>query len=118
MSSQYPVTIGGTTFYIQADPGMNGGPVGPVGLDEVFSFENVRGAVEGIATELRQACTRARPDEASVEFGLGLVVKSGKLSALLVDGSGSASLKVSLTWRASPSDGGEAPTDAPDSDEP
>jgi hypothetical protein len=40
-----------------------------------------------------------KPAEASVELALKLVVKSGKLTGLLVEGGGEAALKVTLTWK-------------------
>ncbi|MGI9003124.1 MAG: CU044_2847 family protein [Pseudonocardia sp.] len=33
-----------------------------------------------------------------MEFGLTLTARSGKLTGLVVDGEGEASLKVTLTW--------------------
>ena len=70
-----------------------------VGLDEVLSFDGVRDTVTAIGKELSKAWDAVKPAEASVELGLKLAVKSGKLTGLLVEGGGEASLKVTLTWK-------------------
>jgi hypothetical protein len=90
------VRIADVEFLVEVAAG--GGPQ-TVGVDEVFSFDNVRDTVEAIAGELTEVWRKVRPAEASVEFALGLSAKSGKLTALLVEGEGSATLKVALTWR-------------------
>jgi hypothetical protein len=70
-----------------------------VGLDEVLSFEGVRSTVSAICGDLARAWEAVKPSEATVEFALKLAVKSGKLTGLLVDGSGEAGLKITLTWK-------------------
>ncbi len=64
-----------------------------------LSFDGVRATVEGIATELAQVWQQVKLSEASVAFGLKLTAKSGKLTGLLVEGGGEASLTVTLTWK-------------------
>jgi hypothetical protein len=86
----------GVEFYVQVAE--SGGPQ-TVGLDDLVSFDGVRDTVSAIARQLTQAWEAVKPQEASVEFDLALTVKSGKLTGLLVDGSGSAALKVKLVWR-------------------
>lgn len=74
-----------------------------------FDFGQVGAALSGLALVARDAIERAAPDSATVEFGMDLKVEAGKLTALLVSGSGSASLKVTLGWesdkQAAPSPG-------------
>ncbi|MGH3812951.1 MAG: CU044_2847 family protein [Pseudonocardiaceae bacterium] len=67
-----------------------------------LSFDGVRATVEGIATELAQVWQKVKPSEASVAFGLKLTAKSGKLTVLVVEGGGEASLTVTLTWKPRP----------------
>jgi hypothetical protein len=90
------VKVGDTEFYVEVTDQAG---VETVGLDEALSFEGVRDTVSAIAGELKQAFDRARPHEATIEFGLKLSVKSGKLTGLLVEGGGEASLKVTLAWQ-------------------
>jgi hypothetical protein len=89
------VRADGVDFY--AEVAETGGPQ-TVGLDEVLSFDGVRDTVGAIGRELTKAWEDVRPAEASVEFALKLSAKSGKLTGLLVEGGGEASLKVTLTW--------------------
>ncbi len=63
-----------------------------------MSFDGVRDTVEALAAELAGVWQRVRPSEATVEFGLNVTAKSGKLTGLLVEGGGEATLKVTLTW--------------------
>jgi hypothetical protein len=96
MGQPVPVRVGDVEFFVEVADG-----AGPrtVGLDEVLSFDGVRDTVEVIATQLAGAWEKVRPSEASIEFGLSLTAKSGKLTGLLVEGGGAASLKVTLAWK-------------------
>jgi hypothetical protein len=67
-------------------------------LDRYDSDELV-GVLEGVAGALKTGLARAAPDKVTVKLGLTLVAKAGKLTALLVEGSGSATLEVTLEWR-------------------
>jgi len=96
-----PVRIGSTTFFVEVAAG--GGPEN-VGVREALSFDGVRDTVEAISNELLQVWDRVKPSEASVEFGLSLTAKTGKLTGLLVEGDGQASLKVTVKWKSGSSD--------------
>lgn len=87
---------GDVEFY--AEVADSGGPQ-TAGLDDVLSFEGVRHTISAISGELAKAWEEVKPAEASVEFALKLAAKSGKLTGLLVEGGGEASLKVTLTWK-------------------
>jgi hypothetical protein len=97
VKQQQLVQAGTGVFYAEVED--TGGPQ-TVGLEDVLAFDGVRETIEAIAAELAGAWEQVKPDEASVEFGLALTAKSGKLTGLLVEGGGSASLKVALTWKA------------------
>lgn len=76
---------------------------GPTVVDDdrvVLSFEPAKKAIQAVVTELGDAIRAAKPQEASVEIGFSFTAKTGKLTALLVEGGGEASLKVTLTWKA------------------
>ena len=109
MADQRLVSAGGTQFYVEvADAG---GPVTVRDGGGVLDFAGVRHTVEAIAGELTQAWAKAKPTEASVVFGLKLTAKSGKLTGLVVEGGGEASLTVTLTWKQS--EAGPAPDPLP-----
>ena len=61
-------------------------------------IEGVMDTVKGIARQLHGVFEAVKPQEASVEFGIALAAKSGKLTGLLVEGSGDASFKITLKW--------------------
>jgi hypothetical protein len=90
------VEAGGVEFFVALADG--GGPQ-TVSLDRVLSFDGVRDTVEAVASQLGQVWEKVKPSEASVEFGLALTAKAGKLTGLLVDAGGEASLTVTLTWK-------------------
>jgi len=64
----------------------------------VFDFREVTGALEGLAQGVQEAVAKVTPDKVTLELGLELVVKSGKLTGLLVEGQGTGSLTVTLEW--------------------
>ena len=55
--------------------------------------------LEGLSETIRTSLVRAASDTVTVELGLELAVKSGKLTGLLVEGEGSGSLAVTLEWQ-------------------
>ena len=92
------VQMGDTTVLVEVRGG--GGPT-TVGDDGPLSFEPAKKAIQAVVSELGDAIRAAKPQEASVEIGFSFTAKTGKLTALLVEGGGEASLKVTLTWKAS-----------------
>jgi hypothetical protein len=90
------VRADGAEFY--AEVADTGGPQ-VVGLDQVLSFDGVRHTVTAVCKELAKAWEAVKPDEASVELALKLAVRSGKLTGMLVEGGGEATLRITLTWK-------------------
>jgi hypothetical protein len=93
------VEANGIEFFVEVADREDIGVVQTAGLEDAISFEGVRNTISAIASSLTGALEDAKPDEATVEFGLELAVKSGKLTGLLVEGSGTTSLKVTLVWK-------------------
>jgi hypothetical protein len=87
---------GATALVQAADAGGGAVKAGRAGKSDL---SGVVGALEGISVAVKSALAKAAPDRVSVEFGLELAVKSGVLTAILVDGEGSASLRVTLEWQ-------------------
>lgn len=63
-----------------------------------FSFGEIAAALEGITTALKDTLEKAKPQKASVKFGLEMSIESGKLTAAIVKGSGKANLEITLEW--------------------
>ncbi|MGQ4487820.1 CU044_2847 family protein [Streptomyces sp. SAS_281] len=70
--------------------------------------ESLHSVVTGVARSLAVPLRAVRPDEVSVEFGIELTAKSGKIVGLLADGEAKGAITVTLTWS-----GGGPPVDAP-----
>jgi hypothetical protein len=65
---------------------------------EVFSMDNITGAIEGIAQLVKDSMEKIAPKKASVEFAIEVGLESGKLTALWVKGTGKANLKIAMEW--------------------
>jgi Na+/H+-translocating membrane pyrophosphatase len=62
------------------------------------AFKDVTDAIEGIAESVMTTLRKVKPKKASVEFGLEIALESGQLTALLVKGTGTSNLKITLEW--------------------
>ncbi|MEN8650818.1 CU044_2847 family protein [Streptomyces sp. 21So2-11] len=74
--------------------------LGHASLGHALAFDGVRECIEAVAAQLAQAWDQVKPSEATVEFGLSVTAKGGKLTGLIVEGGGAASLNIRLTWKA------------------
>jgi hypothetical protein len=81
---------------------IDGGGAEKVGWEDRLDFRGVADAVGGIADALRGSLAKAAPRKVTVELGVELAVKSGKLTGLLVEGEGKGSLTVTLEWSGGP----------------
>ncbi|MFJ9824954.1 CU044_2847 family protein [Streptomyces sp. NPDC101160] len=66
--------------------------------DRLPDLSGVTAALSSFARQIGDALHRAAPDRATVEFGCQLGLQSGRLTALVVQGSASANLRVTLAW--------------------
>jgi hypothetical protein len=62
------------------------------------SVESLQSLITGVARSLSGPLQAVRPDEVSVEFGIELTAKAGKVVGLLADGEAKAAITVTLTW--------------------
>lgn len=83
------------------------GEGGPAKVSAIpkFEFGDVGKAIEGIAESLKTALDKVAPDKVTVELGLEIAAKAGKLTALVVEGEGKGSLTVTLEWAGAGSRG-------------
>ena len=63
------------------------------------TFDNVIGSIKSISKKIKIVIEESSPDEATVEFAIGFSAKASKITAVLVDGDGNASIKVQLKWK-------------------
>jgi Trypsin-co-occurring domain 1 len=68
------------------------------------SFKEITNAIEGIAEAVVESLRKVKPKKAIVEFGVEIALESGQLTALLVKGSGTSNLKITLEWGESSSE--------------
>lgn len=61
-------------------------------------FQQVTDALEGIINAVAGTIQRARPDKASVKFGIDIGVEAGQLTAMIVKGTSKANLEIALEW--------------------
>lgn len=64
----------------------------------LLSFKGVTDAIEGIVELVDKTLRKVKPRKACVEFGLEIALESGQLTALLVKGSGTSNLQITLEW--------------------
>ncbi len=79
-----------------------------VGWKETFDLGEVSGTREGITRAIRSGLEKVAPSKTTVELGIQLAVKNGKLTGLIVEGKADASLKVTLEWAKESSADGPA----------
>lgn len=82
-----------------------------------LDIDDLRATIRGVSSSLREAIADLVPDQVQVEFGLSLTLKSGKLTSVLAEAGGTASLKVSLTWNGEEPVGTIVPVPAGPADE-
>ncbi|MCB8921735.1 MAG: hypothetical protein H6662_09140 [Ardenticatenaceae bacterium] len=63
-----------------------------------LSFREFADSIREIAQSIGSAIDSVKPDKATIEFGIEAGVEAGKLTAILVKGTGKANLKISLEW--------------------
>jgi len=88
----------GTDLVILVEARSSGGVEEDVSARGLLAFEGVEESIKAISQRLTAALETARPDRASVEFGIDVAVEAGALTGLLAKGSGAATLKVTLSW--------------------
>lgn len=64
----------------------------------IFDFGDISNVIEGVTTALKDTLIKAKPQKATVKFGLEISTESGKLISSIVRGSGKANLEITLEW--------------------
>lgn len=93
-----PARVGGGEFYVEA-----------VALDEdeqvggrTFGFEDFSASLQAVSEAITESVlaglSKLKPDRVGLEFGCEIGMKTGKLTAILVEGTAKANLKVTVEW--------------------
>ena len=90
----------GETFLAQVT--MLGGEENVAVFAGGLSLENVTKNIEKISAALAKTVKKVKPDKATIEFGVEIATQEGQLTALLVQGSATANLTISLEWEKEP----------------
>jgi len=69
---------------------------------EVPEISDLWPTIEGIAQALSVVWKKVKPGKATVEFGIQVAVESGRLTALVIQGTAEANLKICLEWSDEP----------------
>ncbi|MBD2409592.1 hypothetical protein FACHB389_09070 [Nostoc calcicola FACHB-389] len=60
--------------------------------------EIIKSIAEDVASTLKDISETVKPDKFSVKLGLQIGVESGQLTALIVKGTGTANLEITMEW--------------------
>ncbi|MEH2233467.1 MAG: CU044_2847 family protein [Nostoc sp.] len=60
--------------------------------------EIIKSIAEDVAGSLKDISETVKPDKFSVKLGLQIGVESGQLTALIVKGTGTANLEITMEW--------------------
>lgn len=86
----------GTIVYMEI---AQGGGREDVSFDlKAQAFAPVARSIEAIVKAVATPIKNARPDKASVKFGLEIGIEQGSLVAAIVRGTGTANLEITLAW--------------------
>lgn len=61
-------------------------------------FSEVTDTIEALSKEIAETLHKVKPDRFSVKFGIEIGIEAGKLTALLVKGTSTANLEITLEW--------------------
>jgi hypothetical protein len=67
-------------------------------MAELPSFAGVTDAIEEIACAVEATLAKVKPKKAKIELGIDVGIESGHLTALIVKGTGQATIKITLEW--------------------
>lgn len=90
-----PVDVDGATILVEAT--VRGGDEEIAGAG-IPSFGTAWKSVTKLVHEIAKSLNDVKPSHATIEFGCQFALENGHLTALVVSGSASGSIKVTLDW--------------------
>jgi hypothetical protein len=101
-ATSVPVRLpSGTPMKIEIVGGSAGDGMASVGLRDALDLSSALDTLSELGATIVDKLKAARPTKATVEFRLGFVLESGRLTSMIVSGRGDASLTVTLEWSGS-----------------
>lgn len=91
------VLPGGTVIRVRVAEDTGDG-LGSVGLVEKLRLDDALAPIGEVASLLRRTLDLSLPTRATVEFGVSFSAEGGRLTSLVFEGKGEASLRVTLEW--------------------
>jgi len=85
----------GSIIHIQATPLSGAERIADLGP---ISFTDVTDTIKHLSQAMLTMLKEIKPRSGSLEFGVQVGVQSGKLTALIVQGTATANLKITLQW--------------------
>jgi hypothetical protein len=79
-----------------------GGSEDVLDLQQILPFKEVTETIEKVSQAVIATLHKVNPSKASVEFGVEVGIESGGVTALLVKGTSTGNLKVTLEWEQQP----------------
>lgn len=99
---------GGASVRVRlADDGADG--ISSAGREAKLDLEKALAQVGEVAAIVRRKLEPLAPTKATVEFGVSFSVQSGRLTSVVFEGRGDASLTVSLEWQREAGGSGMTP---------
>jgi hypothetical protein len=89
------------TILVETRTDVDPDPEARVSIAGRVPFDGVAESIDAITSRIAGALERAKPDRATVAFGVDIGLESGQLTSLLVKGSGTATINVTLEWSPS-----------------
>jgi hypothetical protein len=63
-------------------------------------FNEVTTVIESLCKDIGETIQKVKPDRATIKFGIDIGMEAGKVTALLVKGSDTANIEITLEWDA------------------
>lgn len=73
---------------------------GPVSAQTmIYAAKKTFGVIKSLANDIKEQIAAAKPDKASIEFGIELTKKDGDIFSKICNVEGKGSVKITLEWQ-------------------
>jgi Trypsin-co-occurring domain 1 len=97
-----PMKVGDAviTVKVQADPSEVEATEERVTGGRIPDFSEVAHGIDELCRSLASVFSKVSPSKASIEFNVGITLKTGKLTALFLEGETEGSIKITMDWES------------------